>query len=98
LLLIVVAHQRKRTDVGVQLAGQSGCRMAIGDGIFVVGRRSKQFLWLTLVFRSGVRFYIWATVIFRFAITGFEKGFEKRGQENHKITRNLGFHFGESWK
>jgi hypothetical protein len=67
--------------------------MAIGDGIFVVGRRSKQFLWLTLVFRSGVRFYIWATVIFRFAITGFEKGFEKRGQENHKITRNLGFHF-----
>jgi hypothetical protein len=46
--------------------------MAFGDGIFVVGRRSKQFYWVTHVFCSGVRFFIWATVIFRFAGTGLK--------------------------
>jgi hypothetical protein len=65
--------------------------MAIRDGIFVDGRRSKGFQWIPCVSRSGVRFYIWATVIFRFAGTVFEK----QGHQKGKITRNLGFYFGK---
>ena len=65
--------------------------MAIRDGIFDVGRRSKGFQWVPRVSRSGVRFYIWATVIFRFAGTVFEKPGHRKG----KITRNLGFYFGK---
>jgi hypothetical protein len=66
--------------------------MAFGDGIFVVGSRSKQLKLVTHTFHSGVRFFILAAVIFHFAGTGFEK----LGQENHKITSNLGFYLCKS--
>jgi hypothetical protein len=63
--------------------------MAVRDAIFLVGRRSEWFQWVPRVFRSGVQFYIWATAIFPFAGTGFEKTDHEKG----KITRNLGFYF-----
>jgi hypothetical protein len=38
-----------------------------------------------------MRFYIWATVVFHFAGTVFEK----QGHQKGKITRNFGFYFGK---
>jgi hypothetical protein len=43
---------------------------------------------------QGCNVFIWATVIFRFAGTGFEES----GQEKGKTRWNLGSYFGKSWK
>jgi hypothetical protein len=68
-----------------------GYLMAIREGLFFDGRRSKGFQWFPRVSHPGVQIYIWATVKFCLACLPFPKREHQKG----KITRNLGFYFGK---
>jgi hypothetical protein len=64
----------KMCETGGRKSDQGWMSDGYRDRIFVDGRRSKGFQWVPGVSCSGVQFYIWATVIFRFAGTVFTNG------------------------